>query len=271
MDCRRGVKAMTTERNISAQKNALSRARSLLGADGNRVKLIVGLLICVLATVTVLLIVSALSLMIDFEGIYATSAALGALVEVAFMLIQLILVLLLAFPLYLGLFSAALRMRRGEPFSLGDLFMFFDSPAAYLRGWGITVRVVGRAFPYLILYGLSLLAYLLASDVFYGLVGIAAAPLVILGLYTTGRSFPFVMLALCNPGASLKHTMINAIAMTRKKTLSILVFRMRLLWRFLLSLVSIGVVTLFHVLPLMILADNEYAFELVRSQPTPKN
>lgn len=244
------------------QRAVLTRAGETLGVAGNRVKLIIGVLICILATVSVLLIVSALCLLVDFEALYATSAYLGALVEVAIVLVQFILILLLAAPLYLGLYASALDMRRGVSFALADLFMFFDSPAAYLRGWGIIIRIVGRAYPYLILYGVSLMAYLTESDIFYGIVGVTAVPLLLLSLYTTGRSFPFLTFALCNPCEPLGHTMKNVKTMTRKRTLSIFVFRMRLLGRFLLSLLSVGVVTLFHTLPLTILATHEYAFAL---------
>lgn len=257
---------MTVGNRNADQKTILPRARNVLGTSGNRVKLIIGLLLCILATVSILLIVSALSLLVDFETLYAASAVRGALVEMALVMIQSILVLLLTFPVYLGLYSVALDMRRGMSVSFSGLFAFFDSPTAYFRGMGIIFRIVGRAYPYLILYGLSLAAYLTETDVMYGVVGIAVIPLVALGLYTTGRSFPFLTFALCNPGVPLRHTMMNAKAMTHKKTLSIFVFRMRLLWRFLLSLASIGVVTLFHVLPLSIIATHEYAFALARWQ-----
>ena len=262
---------MTTENHNAEQRSVLSRAGGVLGTGGNRVKLIVGLLICILATVSALLIVSALSLLVGVEALYATSVFLGALVEVALVLVQFILILLLGAPLCLGLYSAALGMRRGVSVTLADLFTFFDSPAAYFRGWGIIIRIVGRAYPYLILYGLSFMAYLTESDIIYGIVGLTALPLILLGLYTTGRSFPFLTFALCNPHIPLGHTMTNAKAMTRKKTLSIFVFRMRLLWRFLLSLLSIGVVTLLHTLPLSILATHEYAFALARQQAADLN
>lgn len=257
---------MTAGNHNADWKTILPRARKMLGTSGNRVKLIVGLLLCILATVSILLTVSALSLLVDFDALYAASAVRGALVELALVMIQTALILLLGFPLYFGLYSVALDMRRGMPVCLSDLFVFFDSPAAYFRGMGIVFRVVGRAYPYLILYGLSTAAYLTENDVVYGVVGLAALPLVVWGLYTTGRIFPFLTFALCNPDVPLRHTMMNAKAMTHRKTLAIFVFRMQLLWRFLLSLASVGVVTLFHVLPLTILATHEYAFALARRQ-----
>lgn len=255
-----------TENRKDMQKAVLSRAKEVLETAGTRVRMTVGLLICVLATVSVVLIVSALSLLVDFEVLYATSSFLGALTEIALVLVQLALILLLAAPLYLGLLAAAIKMRRGASVTLADLFAFFDSPSAYFRGWGMITRVVGRAYPYWILYGLSLLAFLTESEIVYSIVGATAVPLILWGLYTTGRSFPFLTFALCNPQVPLRYTMMNAKAMTRKKTLSIFVFRMRLLWRFLLSLLSIGVVTLLHTLPLSILATHEYAFALARQQ-----
>lgn len=255
-----------TENRRDVQRAVISRAKVVLGTAGVRVQMTVGLLICILATVSVVLIVSALSLLVDFDMLYATSAFWGALAETALVLVQFALILLLAAPLYLGLLAAAIKMRRGASVTLADLFAFFDSPSAYFRGWGMIARVVGRAYPYWLLYGLSLMAFLTESEIVYGIIGATAVPLILWGLYTTGRSLPFLTFALCNPQVPLRHTMMNAKAMTKKKTLSIFVFRMRLLWRFLLSLLSIGVVTLLHTLPLLILATHEYAFVLARQQ-----
>ena len=78
-----------TENRKDMQKAVLSRAKEVLETAGTRVRMTVCLLICVLATVSVVLIVSALSLLVDFEALYATSSFLGALTEIALLLVQL--------------------------------------------------------------------------------------------------------------------------------------------------------------------------------------
>lgn len=260
-----------TEKQGIEQKAVLSSARGLLGEAGNRLKLIVGLLVGIFSTVSILLIVSAISILADFDALYASSVWMGALVELALILIQFILILLMAAPIYLGIYSAALKMRMGLSTDLSDFFIFFDSPRAYFRGFGIVIRVVGRAYPYLILAVASLGASLVDLAAVTDLVSALTLPLVVLGLYTTGRSYPFVTFALCNPDIPLGRTMKNVKIMTRKKTPAIFVFRMRLYLRFLLSLVSVGVITLLHTLPLTLLATHEFAFALAREQGTSSN
>lgn len=260
-----------SETRTMEQKAVLSMAKGLLGEAGNRVKLILGLLVAIFSTVSILLVVSAISFLVDFDALYASSIWFGALVEFALILMQFILILFFGAPIYLGLYSAALKMRRGLSVDLSDFFTFFDSPSAYFRGWGIVIRVVGRAYPFLLLYGVSVVATLTGLDVLNDLTTAATFPLAVLGLYTTGRSYPFITFALCNPDMPLGRTMKNVKAMTCKKTPAIFVFRMRLYLRFLLSLVSVGVITLMHTLPLTILATHEFSFALAREQGTSSN
>ncbi|MBR4872283.1 MAG: hypothetical protein IKV00_00455, partial [Clostridia bacterium] len=86
--------------------------------------------------------------------------------------------------------------------------------------------------------------------------------LVLLGIYTTGKSFPFLIVALLDDRIPLSESMRRAKAATARKMRSIFVFRMRFFLLFLLSLLSVGVVTLLHVLPYLILAHQEYAIIL---------
>lgn len=259
------LRSETVENRKNERDPVLARAKVLLGESGNRLSLIIGILVCILATVAVLLVVSCFGLTVDFDAIYARSHTLGAVVDMAFLLVQMILLLFLVLPLYVGLFASALAMRNREKFELSDLFRFFGSPGAYRRGFGIVIFWVGRAFPYWILYGLAMVANAFESDLFYGLVGLLALPLILWGVYTTGRSFPFVVLALSDETVPLRVAMRSAKRMTNKKVWSLFVFRMRLFGKFCLSLFSVGVVTLLHVLPLTILANHEYAFFLADS------
>ena len=255
---------MRLKRKKKEQTTVLSRARGMLGEPGNRVRLIVGLLLCILATVAVLYMVSALSLLVSFDVIYTTAPQLALMIEIAFVALQLAALLMLCAPLYLGLYSMALVMRRGAPCTFADLFVFFDSPSEYIRGVGISAFLFGRGYPFLILYLLSFAATVTGELLLSSIVGIAVLPLILLGVYTTGRSYPFLTFALCNPTVPLGRVMVICKGMTRKRLLAIFVFRMRLLWRFVLSLFSVGVITLLHTIPHAVFATHEFSFSLAR-------
>ena len=158
----------------------------------------------------------------------------------------------------------ALVMRRGAPCTLADLFVFFDTPSEYIRGMEISVRLLGQSYPFLILYLLSVAAQLMEENLFSSVAVFAVPPLILLGFYTTGKSYSFLTFALCNPTVPLDRMMVICKGMTRKRRLAIFVFRMRLLWRFALSLLSIGVVTLLHTVPQAVFATHEFSFSLAR-------
>lgn len=257
---------MTNIKKKEERKAALARARTVLGANGNRMTLILGLFVCVFASVSIVLLISAISLFLDLDALYTQDPALAAILNGALTVLNDLLMLFLAFPLYLGLVSVALRARSGAPIETTSLFCFFDSPRSFFRGFAILIWVLARAFPFLTLRAALILQGTLQSELIYTIACCAALPSILLGLYTTGRSIPFLTLVLSDERLSLSEAMRIARAATARKTFSILVFRMQLLLKFLLSLLSVGVVTMIHVLPLMLLARHEYAVSLIESK-----
>lgn len=252
---------MTMDR-LKERDRAISEAKRLLGEREMRLRLILGILTCVFSAVSVMIVVSSFSFAVDFDALVAVSPDLAVVVESALIVLQDIFVFFLSFPLFLGFLRSVLTMRKGSAFEIADLLCFFDSPASYARGMGILFRLAWRAFPFVILRIFSLVAVFLPLDDFYFLMILLEVGLIFLGIYTTGKSYPFLIFALLDDRIPLSESMHRAKAATARKMRSIFVFRMRFALLFLLSLLSVGVITLLHVLPCWILATQEYAMIL---------
>ena len=246
------------------RQNVLNNAGGILGVSGNRVKMTVSLIVCIFATVAALYIVISVSLLVPFDFLYVSSPQLALFIEIAFVALAFVVLLMMCAPLYLGLYSMALSMRRGMPCSLSDLFVFFESPSEYVRGLGISVYLLGRGYPFLMIYLLSLALEMTGESLFSSVFGFVGIPLLLWGFYTTGRSYPFLTFALYNPTVPLDRMMEICKAMTRKRLCAIFVFRMRLCLSFLLSLLSLCVVTLLHVAPFSVFATHEFSFALAK-------
>lgn len=252
------MQSSTNVNNASDRKRVLAKAKGILGAAGNRLGLIQGLLALALGTVSVLLIVSAVAIVIDLEGIYSALGDQEILADVAFLLAEILLLLFLVYPLYLGVMMMAVKMQKNETASVADLFWCFDSARAYRRGMGILFRTLLRSLPFWLVCGLSMAAAVLTLDSLYIAVGYVTLPLVCLGIFSTARSYPFVVLALGNPDVPLGDVMRMALRSTKRRFWSIFVFRMQRFAYFVISLVSIGVITLLHTLPMNMIATAEY-------------
>ena len=246
----------------SEAREALARGKARLAERGNRLMLIAGLMICMFAAITALLLVSAVSVALDTESMYEALPV----VDAVFSATMFLLAVLLVFPVVLGLYGTALSLRRGEAFDFSSLFFCFGSLRSYGRGLCVTLLILAGGAPFLVLFVLSLIATVLDADILYGVIGFSALPLIVLGLYTTSRCYPFLTLALNDPGESLLRTMRRALRLTSHRVWSVFVFRMRFFFAFLLSLLSIGVVTLFHTLPLTVFASCEYAMLLAEKR-----
>ena len=260
--CEREVRRAMTMDLFKEREHAISEAKRLLGERGMRLRLILGIIACAFSAVSVLILVSSFGFLVDFDALYKISPDLAVGAEIALIALQDILGLLLSLPVFLGFLRGGLAMRNGRPFEFADLFYFFDSPASYARGMGILLRLAWRAFPLVILRIFSLAAVFLPLDDFYFLMILLEVVLIFLGIYTTGKSFPFLIVALLDDRIPLSESMRRAKAATARKMRSIFVFRMRFALLFLLSLLSVGVITLLHVLPCWILATQEYAMIL---------
>ena len=220
------------------------RGAAILGVRGNRLTLIAGLMACMFSAVAGILFLSAVGLVLEIGAPGIPPNVMGLILSVAEVLLALFLVL----PMVFGLYRVVLSMRGGESFEFSSLFFYFGSLRAYGRGLGMTLLLLASIAPCVVLYGLS------------------TAPLVVLALFMSCRCYPFLTLALSDSDAPLIQTMRRAIRLTSHRVWSVFVFRMRRFIAFLLSLLSVGVVTLLHTLPLTLLASCEFTLLLAEKQ-----
>ncbi len=237
----------------------LRKAKENLDRGGNRLGLIVCILACILATVSVILIVTALNAAFDFGGLLGSSLAI-----ILLNLLQTALCFFAVWPMYLGTFHVALEIGRGQSADFLRIFDFYSSFALLCRAWQIQLHVLLRSYPLVLVIVLPYVTLLLPTDIalVVGVILALAEPFLIFwGLLTSNRIFPMVALTFDEPEMPAQEAAFLAYQMTEGQTWSIFAMRVRLLWRFALSLLSIGIVTLIHVLPLALLAYSEYASE----------
>lgn len=238
------------------------RGAAILGVRGNRLTLVAGLMACMFSAVAGILFLSAVGLVLEIGAPGIPPNVMGLILSVA----EVFLALFLVLPMVFGLYRVVLSMRDGEPFEFSSLFFYFGSLRAYGRGLGMTLLLLASIAPCVVLYGVTLIASTTASETLHAVVGLSTAPLVVLALFMSCRCYPFLTLALSDSDAPLIQTMRRAIRLTSHRVWSVFVFRMRRFIAFLLSLLSVGVVTLLHTLPLTLLASCEFTLLLAEKQ-----
>ncbi len=253
---------MHHESPLDRQDRVWRVAVERLNRQGNRIGLIICFLACIVATVAISMLIACVATVADFLG--GADAATGNLI---LLLLQWALLFFLVFPLYVGLFVVATDVRWGEPPSLARLFVFYGSFSRIRRAWGIQLWVLLFSLPSwggLLLFSLSPFLpedrRLLLSVIFGGV----GALLLLLGVVTSNVIFPFAVLALQEPDMPLLGAVRLSLAMTVGERGALFGLRMRMLWRMLLSLLSIGVVTLIHVLPLALMVYSEYSAVMIQ-------
>ena len=250
-----------TESPKTIRTEALKRAKEGLGTKNHRLLLVEGLLACILATVSVCLILDAFDMVFGVFSTFEEALALlffdASVSVVCFFLI---------WPLYLGVVRTAVEMVNGRSVELSHFFVFYSSFRMFFRAIRIQLLILLHAFPFLLIYApkyLFLLGETKPLPSFLPWLSIPAAVLVaFIGFCFTMRIFPFLALVLGEDEMSLGKALRRARKATKKQFFSVFAMRIRMLWRFLLSLLSIGVVTLLHTLPLILLAYGEYAAAL---------
>lgn len=234
----------------------VAKAKPKLDENGTRLMLILGILICIVVTISIAVMCAALYEALPLSQLWGEAIAV-TVIDGA----QILLTFFLAFPLYLGVLRGADALRRGNRVEIVDFFVYYASFSALMRAWGIQLRILWNAFPMVV--GLLLGFVPLYRDwiPFYDTVSLVinvVAPLLCLcGVLSACRNFPFAILAVRDDERSLGSCSRQAKRMTRGKFSSILILRLRMVLGLLLSLLSIGVITLIHTLPLTLLAYGE--------------
>lgn len=246
------------------RKKALPTARALLSRDGNRTTLILSILICAVASFLPTLVISwPLTYLLDWEGMYYDTPLLYTVLYYLEWLIGFVFFFLTATPLYLGIYRMAVQMSREEAVHLLDVFYYFGSKRLYRRALLILLRTACFLLP--VCGAIQALADAVGIEngmlvVVLSLLLLVAVFFICLVIFScTGG---YITLSILRENAPLSECAALARELSRGRMWGNVLFLLPLVWRLLLSLLSVGVVLLLHTLPVSLLASANYVGRL---------
>ena len=240
---------------------AREEARNCLNAKGNRLLLILGILSCILATIALSIAVDSIFVALNLHSRLGNAVAALCAGSVRFLLFY-----FLAFPLYLGVVSVSGKLSRGEQADFFSFFEWYRSFRMLWRAWRIQIRVLWAAFPFLAISALRYMTYFHQfPELEYAATAIltsALAPILIWAFFSTGRMLLFVRLAVRDEEHSLRSIGKRTARLAKGNMVSVNLLRLRCWGELALSLLSIGVVTLMHSLPMSLLVGDRILIQL---------
>lgn len=240
----------TTEKK--PQLRAISReAAALLGKSHTLPLLTFALLFCILVFFTGYCL---LELAAYLAGLAAVTLTAAAIIEIALVCLEVLLLLAFFMPLWLGKLRMAGLLLVGEEPPLSALFYYFTSPARYGRAFRVgalasTLLLVPIAAVLGLFYGaFSLYSEVLSfyfSGIFAALLFIAclmlALGLAVSILYFSGTFTAFAAVAVGNENISVRHALFLAARRGKRYLPTVFVFALKSMLYLLLSLVTVGV------------------------------
>ncbi|MBE6662183.1 MAG: hypothetical protein E7606_02740 [Ruminococcaceae bacterium] len=175
-------------------------------------------------------------------------------------LLTVVLLLLLAMPLWLGTYRLALRMVDARSFGMEDYFYYIKNSATYTRALGISARLLVRWIPAIL--GFWVLQLFFDYDLVGLLLACFFAVTVLLSLVFVGRLCGFVTMAIADSSLSLGKAQQRGAVIASGEQMSTLRFHFGMAWRMLLSLLLAGVPLILHTLPSSMLATACYVRRL---------
>ena len=253
---------------VNIRQCAEKRAKDTLECGGNRLKLIVGLLLCVALTV-VMWGVSDMAEMLMCH--FFEDARFCSLIANVFLYL---LIIFTVTPVYLGLFFVAARMLREENTDITDIFDCFSSLSMYGRALSLVLNIFVRVLPIIlalrapyVLSNLSVLADISQNLYGFGAKAVSVAVSAILVL-PVSSSFGFVGFAELYSNQSVRKAVKMARDARKRNYSHVFSLAYSTLFKLLLSLLTIGVVTVIHTIPLSLLRYAAMANELDNNEPT---
>ena len=238
------------------KKAARESAMVVLRKGQNRLTLTLTALAC--------LAVSFVCYFIVWAGSYVfyDSAGEGGsfLVWLSSEVILLVLLWLLAMPLWLGMYRMAHRMMLGERADKETFFAYIGSASMYGRALGISLKLLLRWLPVWVGY----LALRLVFD--YDIVGVLLvifmAVTAVLSLTLVSGLCGFVTVAVADDGLGLGQAKERAQRLLLGERMQVLRYDFLMMIRLLLSLIPVGVPFLLQTLPLSMLCAVAYTERL---------
>ena len=245
------------------RKNAKMRAKAVLTKEDNRLKISVAVLICISLTMMMWLVsgLSDLALEIIFgitdERFYYPVSKLSFV----------FLTLYLVAPIYVGTFRMSVNMLKGNNCDVADIFDTFSSFKAYNRALRLSYSVFFRILPIIIALRIHvIMSYLSYWLVFYDetvkMVDIFFVPCAFLLLLWFCGNFGKVSFAYLNESKGLRASGKMARKFRKGNRGSIVVLTYETLFKLILSLLTLGIVTIIHTIPLAVLTYGALADEM---------
>ena len=238
-------------------------AKKTLVSNGNQLKLAVCVLFCVALTMLAWFISDLFELAF---AIFAVSYNEPAVYWCSILMLYL-LIILLAAPVYIGMFGVAMRMSQGKNAEIVDIFDTFSSPRSYCRALVISLNLFVRILPIVLLlrlpYMLDTLAYYFTVPAFVDeYVWFAVIPVALAVVLPVGSSFGFVSFSYLDENESVRACVRRARKARKGNYKSVYSLVYTTLFKLLISLLTVGVWTVIHTIPMALLNYASLATEL---------
>ena len=244
------------------RREAIKRAKSVIDTDGNRLKLAGAVLVCACVTVIMWLVASLSTVVLDTIG-----GVKEYMYYPIFSAALYLLMLFLVAPLYVGCYKMALSMLFGETVHMVNVFDPFSSAKAYFKALRLSFGCFLRILPIIIALRIhAIMDFLSYWFVFFEItlkmVNIFYIPAaLVLVLFACG-SFGSFGFAYILEERKLSKARRCARKARKRNRVSIFILVYSTLVKLLLSLLTLGIVTLLHTLPMAMLSYGAMAMSL---------
>ena len=246
------------------RKNAKKRAKEVLAINGNRAKLAGAVVLCISLTMIMWLLSGLTDIVLDifdlnYEYLYYPVS----------MFALIIMMLYLVAPVYVGTYRMAVHMLDGEQMEVADIFEPFSSVRKYRRALRSSFKIFRRIAPILIALNIhAIMDYLSYWFVFYEEtiknVDYFFIPAAFILVFWANRPFGMVSFAYFDEGMKLRHARKMARKARKGYRSCVLGVSLGTLIKLLLSMLTLGIATIVHVIPLSMLTYGAMAEELKR-------
>jgi hypothetical protein len=256
----RGEKRMRSlSQNTKDARSSRLQAAGLLRLPGLRLHLILAAMLCLCFWVGIVYVCECMFAAVPWEILREQSPLWYTLLDQAFYLVDAAVILLVGIPLAYGACMIYMAAADGESAPFTTLFCAFEGPRTYLRAQGVmlglllpVLAVAGVAWHLVDLANRSDLLWL--SCLYYGLTIL----LVVGACSVLGLNDGVLRLSYLHPDHSLFGIFSASQSATRGRLWSLFFFKLRYIGWAILSVLTLGILLIFHALPSFALAHTTH-------------
>ena len=231
------------------------RARELLSLPHMRLHLILAALCCLAFWIGGVYINECAFNAVPWERLYHDDLLLYTLLDALYYVTDGLVVLMLGLPLLYGCAMIFEGAARGVRKPMATLFCAFTSARAYRRALGVILCLLG--FPLLALSACAGVAWMcfdaIDASTLYTTIPLSLLFLAFMAVML-GQNDAVLALAYDDPDATVLSLLARSRKMTKGRLLDLLRFKLAFLGWGLLSVLSLGLVLIFHALPMFSLS-----------------